>query len=101
MNTPTQSDPVMEMARKIVADLWSRDFCPNLARCVREGEYDESRPVRSVVAAIRATTEAAAAWHDEQYAMIPDEGRKSLSSHPKWAIALRANHHLKGSDDAR
>ena len=105
MNIPTPADPVMEMAERIADELFP-------------SAYDDAEHAAALIAAqaaIRATTEAAAKYHDRKAAKWRKEasrhtrsdGRRSdceqrdlirMVRHQSDAIALRANKHIKGSD---
>lgn len=78
MNIPTPADPVMEMARKIVDGVF-----PSGAPLSVYDDY-----LRIALAAIRATTEAAAVLIDQCNREGPYEALGA-------AALIRANHHIQ------
>ena len=51
---PLPVDPDLLLARKIVADEWERDGCPNMAACALDGSHDNRRVNLVARAGIRA-----------------------------------------------
>lgn len=92
------ADPVMEMARKCALESIPDDLPEQTrAEMVAEldaGMWDGGIVVKSALAAIRATTEAAAELIDQCNREGPYDAIGA-------AALIRANKHIKGSDDGR
>ena len=120
MNTPTPAE--MEMARKCARRFIHARYGYSinrikLAEMINAGEFDDEREIQSALAAIRATTEAAAALverecktadgdlqemvekRDRAYSLAAATCIGMSNAAQRLAAQIRANHHIKGSDD--
>ena len=86
MTTPAPTEAELAMARKILA---SCEGDPTHARHALQGLRDDTRSMKLIVAAIRATTESAAALVDQC-------NREGPYNAIGAAALIRANRHLRG-----